>query len=78
MFFFLLCLLLIQSLSLEESDFLNDESNKLGYDSSSYGTYSFRAFPLRVEESVAGVLGSKILAPIGVEYVSDVFTSYVL
>ena len=41
----------------------------------SSGTYSFRAFPLSDEESVAGVLGSEFFTPIEVESVAGVFAS---
>ena len=52
----------IYLLFLDESDSLNDESDELGYDSRSSGTYSFRGFYLRFYESVVGILGSDIFA----------------
>ena len=77
-FFFLLRLMIFHSLyflSLDESDSLDDESDKLGSDSGSSGTYSSRAFSLRAEESVVGVLGSGVFAPIGVNSVAGIFAS---
>ena len=43
---------------MDKSDYLDDESKKLGSDSGSSGMYYFRAFPLHAEEYVADVLGS--------------------
>ena len=56
-------------MSSNESDSLNDESAKLGYDSRSSGTYSFCDFPLRFYKSVVSVivLRSDIFAPTGVD-----------
>ena len=56
----------IYILSLDESYLLDDESDKIGSDLGSFGTYSFHAFSLRFEVSVVGVLGSGIFAPTGV------------
>ena len=64
-------------MSSDESNFL-DESDKLGSDSRSSGTYYFCSFHLRDEESVDGVLGSIVFTPIGVECVSGVFASTIL
>ena len=42
----------------EKSDLIKDDSDKLGCDSGSSGTYSFCAFPLLAGEYVADVFGS--------------------
>ena len=70
-------------MSLEESDSPDDESDKLGSDSGSSGTYYYCNFSLRFDESVVGVLGSNVFAPIGVEskggiFASDVFVTTVV
>ena len=52
-------------MSSDESNSLNDESDKLGSESGSSGMYSFRAFSLRFDESVVGVFGSDICSAIG-------------
>ena len=54
-------------LSLDESDSLNHESEKLGSDSGSFGTYSFRYSSFPDEVSVAGDFGSEIFASTGVK-----------
>ena len=63
---------------LDELDSLDDESNELGSDSGSYGTYSFRAFYFRFDKSVVGVLGSNCFAPIGVNYKGSILLCDVL
>ena len=62
-------------LSLDESDLLNDESDELGSDSGSSGTYSFCAFSLCFDHSVGSVslFGCGIFAPTGVESKGDIF-----
>ena len=52
---------------LDESKFLDDESEKFGSESGSSGTYYFCAFTLNAEYSVAGVSASDVFAPIGVK-----------
>ena len=61
--------LFIYFLSLDESDLLDDESDGPRYYSGSSGTYLFRAFSLRFNNSFVsvGIFGSDILAPTGVE-----------
>ena len=72
------CLLFSYLLWSDESNFLGDESDKLGYHSESSGTHSFCAFNLRSEESVVGVLGSDVFAPIGVESKGGIFASGII
>ena len=64
-------------MSSEKSDPLNDESDKLGSDSGSSGTYYFCAFSLCFDESVVSVnvLGSEVFVPTGVEYKCAIFAS---
>ena len=52
-------------LSSDESDSFDDRSDKLGSDSRSSGTYSFRVFSFHFDNSVGSVsiLGSGIFAP---------------
>ena len=47
-------------LSSDESDLLDDESEELGSDSRYSGTYSFRAFSLRFDDSAVSFLGSDV------------------
>ena len=54
-------------MSSDEPESFEDESDKFGFESGFSGAYSFRAFLLRSEESVAGVFASDIFAPTGVE-----------
>ena len=60
---------LLYLMSLDESDLLDDESDKLGSDSRYSGTYSFRAFYLRFDDYIGSVsvLVSGIFAPTGVQ-----------
>ena len=62
-------------MSSEKSDYLNDETDKVGSDSGSSGTYSFCAFYIRFDESIVSgsVLGSDILGPTRVESKGDIF-----
>ena len=62
-------------MSSDKSYFLDDESGELGSDSRSSGTYSFRAFSLRFDESVGivSVLGSDVFVPTGVNSKGDIF-----
>ena len=52
----------------DESELLDDESEELGSESGSSGTWYFFYFFLRDEESVAGVFASDVFAPTGVKY----------
>ena len=54
-------------LSSDRPESLDNESDEFGSQSVSSGTYSFRDFSLRAEETVASVFASDIFAPIGVE-----------
>ena len=79
-FFFLLSRLLSDSLyllSLDQSDLLNDKSEKLGSDSGPYDTYSFYIFSLCFDDSVGSVsvLGSGSFEPTGVDFKGDIFAS---
>ena len=62
-------------LSEDESDSLNDESDKIGYDSGSSGVYSFCNFSLSFGDSIGSVsvLGSGVFEPTGVESKGDIF-----
>ena len=62
-------------LSSDESYSLDDEYDKLGYDSGSSGTYSFHAFSLRFDNYVVSVcvLGSGVFVPTGVESKVNIF-----
>ena len=66
-------------LSSDESELLNNESDKLGSDSVSFGMYSFCAFSLCFDNYVGsvGVLGSDVFIPTGFEYKGDIFVSKV-
>ena len=64
-------------LSSDELGFLDDESDKLGSDSGSYGTYYFCAFYLCAEDSVAGVLGYGVFVQVGYDYFAGAFASEV-
>ena len=55
--------LFLCSLSLDESDSLDDESDELVSDSKSSGTYCFRAFSFIFDKSVVIILGSDVFAP---------------
>ena len=62
-------------LSSDESNSLDEDYDKLGYDSRSYGTHSFTAFYLRFDYSVGSVsvLGYGVFAPTGVESKGGMF-----
>ena len=62
-------------MSSDESYLLDDESEELESDSGSSGTYSFRDFSLRFDESIVGVLGSDVFAPIGFYSKGGIFES---
>ena len=68
---------LLYFLSSDESDSLDDESEELGSDSGSSGTYSFCAFYLCFDDYVGSVsvLGLDIFAPKGVDSKGDIFAS---
>ena len=51
----------------DESEFIDDKSDKFGSLSGSYSTYYFRDFYLRAEESVAGVFVSEVSTSTGFE-----------
>ena len=61
--------------SSDESDSLHNESDRLGSESVSSGTYSFCTFSLRFDKSVVGVLGSDFFTPIGVDSKDSIFAS---
>ena len=46
----------------------NNKPDKFGSESGSSGTYYFRAFSLRAEDSAYGVFASDIFRPPGIEY----------
>ena len=71
----LLCLLLLYFLSLNKSYSLNNESDELGSDSGSSGTYYFCAFSLIFDEFVVSVLGSDVFSPIGFVSKDGIFLS---
>ena len=62
-------------LSLDKLDSLDDDYDKLGSDSGSSGTYSYRAISLRFDNYVGSVsvLGSDNFASTGVQSKCDVF-----
>ena len=62
-------------LSLEKSYSIDTDSNELGYDSISYGTYSLCYFSLHFEDFVSSVsvLGYDVFAPTGVKSKEDIF-----
>ena len=64
-FFFLSRLLFLYFLSSDESDSLDDESDKLGYESESSVTYSFCYVSLSFYNYVVSILGSDVFAPTG-------------
>ena len=66
-------LLLLYVLSLDVSDSLDNESEKLGFYSRSSGTYYFHSFYFRFYESVVGVLGSGVFTPMGVDSKVGIF-----
>ena len=72
-FLFFSRLLVLYFLSSDKSDFLDNESDKLGSDSRSSSTYSFCVFYLRFEMSIVGVSGSGVFSPIGVESKGVIF-----
>ena len=55
-------------MSPDKSESLDNESGKFGSESRYSGTYSFRGFPLRSEESIDGVFPPEVFSPTGSEY----------
>ena len=62
----------------DESESLDNESDKFGSEFGSSGMYSFFVFPLYAEEPVAGVFVFDIFAPTGVEYIIGIIISILL
>ena len=65
-------------ISLDKSDSLDNDSDKIVYDFVSSVTYSFCAFYLRSGKSVVGVLWSGVFAPTVVDSKGGIFASDVL
>ena len=64
-------------LSSDKSDSLDDESDKLGSDSESSGTYYFCAFSLRFDKSIGSgsILGSDVFVTTRADSKSGIFES---